>query len=219
MIKTNSVADSSSVVQMDSVPIESVPIESVPITPTKDNLYNIISLLTTITFDDHITDPIDFEGFKHQNMSNSNIKWIDFLDQLFEKYRLNGSASLIEKFNFDYVWLVDEYMRTSVYPTNQNDKDHLFEGNFVRSINRLLNLLNELRTIAEETENKQMMNIFDECRIELLRDKAWLVPDSIYLRKCGFTLDINASSNTIQTTDKPISLDNNFDDVFAEETA
>jgi superfamily II RNA helicase len=214
MIKTNSVADSSSVVQMDSVPIESV-----PITPTKDNLYNIISLLSTITFDDHITDPIDFEGFKHQNMSNSNIKWIDFLDQLFDKYRLNGSTSLIEKFNFDYVWLVDEYMRTSVYPTNQNDKDHLFEGNFVRSINRLLNLLNELRTIAEETENKQMMNIFDECRIELLRDKAWLVPDSIYLRKCGFTLDINASSNTIQTTDKPISLDNNFDDVFAEDTA
>ena len=165
-------------------------------------------MLSTITFDDRTTDTMEFDDFKYQNKYNVNITWIDFLESLFNKYNLTGSSYLIEKFNFDYVWFIDEYMRTSIYPTTHNRNDHIFEGNVVRSINRLLNLLNELRNVAEETENKYMMNIFEECKIELLRDKAWLVPDSIYLRKCGFTLETNGDLRIGRTDNS------NFDEIF-----
>jgi len=178
------------------------------LTENKENIYNIISLLSTITFDDRTTDTMEFDDFKYQNKYNVNITWIDFLESLFNKYNLTGSSYLIEKFNFDYVWFIDEYMRTSIYPTTHNRNDHIFEGNVVRSINRLLNLLNELRNVAEETENKYMMNIFEECKIELLRDKAWLVPDSIYLRKCGFTLETNGDLRIGRTDNS------NFDEIF-----
>ena len=155
---------------------------------TKELLYNIISLFSSLTFDDRLSDSIDICGFIEQNKYNQNIMWKDFIGDLLRKYHTMGDSALIDKFNFDYVWFVDQFVRTSVYPTKESEPDHLFEGNFVRSANRLLNLLNEITNIAQITENKGLMNIFEECRLELFQGKNWLIPDSIYLRKCGFVI-------------------------------
>jgi superfamily II RNA helicase len=158
---------------------------------TKELLYNLISLFSTLTFDDRLSDSIDICGFIEQNKSNQNIMWKDFIGDLLRKYHTMGESALIDKFNFDYVWFVDQFVRTSVYPTTESEPEHLFEGNFVRSANRLLNLLNEITNIAQITENKGLMNIFEECRLELFQGKNWLIPDSIYLRKCGFVIQSN----------------------------
>ena len=185
---------------------------------SKERLYNIISLFSTLTFDDHISDPIDISIFIQRNKTNSNIMWKDYMNELLTKYHNMGDTILIDKFNFDYVWLIDEYVRTSVYPTKESDPEHLFEGNFVRSVNRLLNLLNEIRNIAQDTENKGLMSVFEECRLELFDGKAWLVPDSIYLRKCGFVLQIDSDTNTNLINDNTKLTDSSviFDDIFED---
>ena len=189
---------------------------------SKEHLYNIITLFSVLTFDDHISDSIDIAGFVEQNKSNPNIMWKDFINDLLGKYHSMGETTLIDKFNFDYVWLLDEFIRTSVYPSKVSDSDYLFEGNFVRSVNRLLNLLNEIRNVAQDTENTGLMSIFEKCRLELFQDKPWLIPDSIYLRKCGFVLQTDSSlviysdSNEDNEDNTNITPKSDFDDVFCD---
>ena len=141
---------------------------------------HIITLLSTITFDDHLRDSIDFNGFKYQNQMNENYRWIKLLDGIFDKYDKSSMKYLIDLFNYDYVWLLDEFIRTGNYNSKSSDEDYLFEGNFVRSVNKLLNLLNEIRDIYEKTKNYDLMNKIDIAKTMLQKD--WLKPESLYLK-------------------------------------
>ena len=133
-----------------------------PFFSTLDN-YNIITLLSTLTFNDNLKDPLSLNYYK----DNKNFEWVNYI----EKY--DG------KFNFDYVWLLDEFIRTGIYSSSEEDEDYLGEGNFIRSCSKLLNLISELRNMAEHTLNYDLMRKMDECNIILQKD--WLKPVSIYL--------------------------------------
>ena len=139
--------------------------------------FNIISLLSTLIFDDHRSDPMDFNSFKYQNQDNKNIIWISDLDKLLNRYLEEDLSYLIDNFNFDFVWLIDEFIRTGIYPVKYNDEDYLFEGNFVRSINQLLNLILEIKQLFDVT--KTDTTILNEVIIMLQKD--WLKPESLYL--------------------------------------
>jgi superfamily II RNA helicase len=141
---------------------------------------HIITLLSTITFDDHLKDSIDFSRFKYQNQSDDNYIWIKLLDDLFDKYDKSNMKYLKDLFNYDYVWLLNDFIRTGNYNSRSSDEDYLFEGNFVRSVNKLLNLLNEIRDIYEKTKNYDLMNKIDIAKTLLQKD--WLKPESIYLK-------------------------------------
>ena len=133
---------------------------------------SIIGLLSTLTFDDKSTNT-EFESFKLSNISNPAYKWIDIIES-------SAKSRFAEQFNFDYVWLIDHFVRTSEYISKHSDDDYLFEGNFVRSCSRLSNLLNEIRNIFQSTSNHDLVSKIDIC--SLLLQKEWLKPDSIYLR-------------------------------------
>ena len=139
---------------------------------------DIITIFATIVFDENITDKIDFNTFKNYKL---DIKWIDILQTIFIKYQETKSYELLDKFNFDYIYLLDEFIKTSVYNSKITDKNYLYEGNFIRFINRLLNLLNEIKYIFEITKNIELINIIDKS-ILLIRDNEWLKTDSIYLK-------------------------------------
>jgi len=144
---------------------------------SKLDAFNVISLLSTLIFEDHRSDPIDFNNFKYQNEDNKNITWISDLDKLLNKYLENDLSYLIDNFNFDFVWLVDEFIRTGIYPVKYNDYDYVFEGNFVRSNNQLLNLILEIKQLFDIT--KTDATILNEVIIMLQKD--WLKPESLYL--------------------------------------
>ena len=140
----------------------------------KLDTYNIISLLFCISSEDHITDHIQI-----YSLNNENILWKDDIKKLIESYEIDRyKSTLIDIFNFDYVWLIDEFIRTSKYNSYPTDNEYLFEGNFVRSINKLLNLLNEIKIIVE-IQDIELNKKIDECIIMLKKD--WLNPNSIYL--------------------------------------
>jgi superfamily II RNA helicase len=169
---------------MDNNPIPIIDIITQPFFSQLDSR-NIITLLSTLTCDDHINDPIDINIFKLQNKNNNNIKWIEEIDKLISIYD-KKAPNLINKFNFDYVWLIDEYLRTFIYPLSQGDENYLFEGNFVRLCNHLINLLNEIQNICEDTKNYELLIKINEC-ISLLNQE-WLRSDSIYLQTHGINL-------------------------------
>lgn len=145
------------------------------------DIYNIISLLFCITSEDHMMDSIEIYGLNYEN-----IEWKDDIKKLIESYQIDRyKSTLIDIFNFDYVWLVDEFIRTSEYRSYPSDKEYLFEGNFVRSINKLLNLLNEIKIIVDK-QDIELNKKIDECIIMLKKD--WLNPDSIYLVQNGIII-------------------------------
>jgi len=147
-------------------PIIIVKIILSPFFNTLDN-YNIITLLSTLTFSDNLKDPLTLDYYK----DNRNFIWVNYIESFVETY--------YDKFNFDYVWLLDEFIRTGVYSSSEEDEDYLGEGNFIRSCSKLLNLISELRNMAEHTLNYDLMRKMDECNIILQKD--WLKPMSIYL--------------------------------------
>lgn len=146
---------------------------------------NILTLLSVLTCDDHIREPIDIQIFADQNESNINFTWINDIYMIINMYR-QTAPELVKQFNFDYVWVLDEFLRTSIYPLNKTDDNYLFEGNFVRLCNRLTNLLNEIQNICEDTKNHELLTKINEAIMLLHQD--WLRPDSIYLQTHGLSL-------------------------------
>ena len=147
----------------------------------KLDIYNIISLLFCIISEDHLKDPIQIYGLNYDN-----IEWKDDIKKIIESYQNDKyKSTLIDIFNFDYLWLVDEFFRTSEYKSYPNDNDYLFEGNFARSISKLLNLLNEIKLIIEK-QDIELNKKIDECIIMLKKD--WLNSNSIYLTQNGIII-------------------------------
>jgi superfamily II RNA helicase len=174
---------------MDNNPIPIVDIITKPFFALLDPI-NILTLLSVLTCDDHIKEPLDVNMFieqycDQQSTKTNNYMWINEIIQLIHQYELN-SPELVERFNFDYVWVLDEFLRTSVYPLNKTDDNYLFEGNFVRLCNRLANLLNEIQNICEDTKNHDLLTKINECSTLLHKD--WLRPDSIYLQTHGLNI-------------------------------
>ena len=142
---------------------------------------NILTLLSILTCDDHIKEPLDINMFIQQFCSSkkNHYTWIDEIANLIHYYT-NIAPELIEKFNFDYVWVLDDFLRISVYPLNKTDENYLFEGNFVRLYYRLANLLNEIQNICKDTKNHDLLIKINKCTTLLHKD--WLRPNSIYLQ-------------------------------------
>lgn len=138
---------------------------------------DIINILATVVFDEYCTDSILFNNFKQ----SFNYPWINIIDRIYNKYIQLKEDNLLNIFNFDYIYLLDEFLRTSIYKSNINDSDYLYEGNFIRMINRLLNLLIQIKYIAEITKNINLMNKINES-IVIINTNEWLIPKSIYLK-------------------------------------
>ena len=171
---------------MDNNPIPIIDIITKPFFAQLDPI-NIVTLLSVLTCDDHIREPIDIQIFADQNEGNTNYTWLNDIHTLIKTYENSvDTIDLVKQFNFDYVWVLDEFLRTSVYPLNKTDDNYLFEGNFVRLCNRLTNLLNEVQNICEDTKNHELLTKINEC-ISLLHQD-WLRPDSIYLQTHGLSL-------------------------------
>ena len=171
---------------MDNNPIPIIDIITKPFFAQLDPI-NIVTLLSVLTCDDHIREPIDIQIFADQNEGNTNYAWLNDIHTLIKTYENSvDTIELVKQFNFDYVWVLDEFLRTSVYPLNKTDENYLFEGNFVRLCNRLTNLLNEVQNICEDTKNHELLTKINEC-ISLLHQD-WLRPDSIYLQTHGLSL-------------------------------
>jgi superfamily II RNA helicase len=171
---------------MDNNPIPIIDIITKPFFAQLDPI-NIVTLLSVLTCDDHIREPISVQIFADQNEGNTNYAWLDDIHKLINTYENSvDTVELVDQFNFDYVWVLDEFLRTSVYPLNKSSDNYLFEGNFVRLCNRLTNLLNEVQNICEDTKNHELLTKINEC-ISLLHQD-WLRPDSIYLQTHGLSL-------------------------------
>ena len=107
--------------------------------------------------------------------------YIFIINKIYNKYIKLKEDHLLNIFNFDYIYLLDEFLRTCIYKSNINDSDYLYEGNFIRMINRLLNLLVQIKYIAEITKNINLMNKINESII-IINTNEWLIPKSIYLK-------------------------------------
>ena len=77
--------------------------------------------------------------------------------------------------------MFDNFLKTNKYLSNIIDDDYLFEGNFVRNINRLINLLNEIKYLADNTRNINLLSKINNCIIKL-EDNKWFKNSSLYLR-------------------------------------
>jgi superfamily II RNA helicase len=118
-----------------------------------------------------------------------NITWIESIRKMIDKYSSNNyTKHLLPLFNFDYIWLVDEFIRTSIYTSIPSDQDYLFEGNFMRSISRVINLLTEIEQICDKS-NYDLIKKINNCVTILKKD--WLNPDSIYLKQNGTIIIID----------------------------
>jgi superfamily II RNA helicase len=137
--------------------------------------HNMILLFSTLIFEQN--------GKKETNKLDNGFEWAHKLNKLLQNYVKLGSYDLLELFNFNYLWLLDEFLISGNYVSYSDDDNYLFEGNFVHSCNRLINLLNEVRSICEETQNFELMAKIQNCII--LMSKDWLKPDSIYLHMSG----------------------------------
>ena len=150
--------------------------------------YNMITLLSAITFDDH-SDNSTLNSLEYYYKSNDNITWIESIKEMIAKYSSNDHTKhLLPLFNFDYIWLVDDFIRTSVYSSKSSDQDYLFEGNFMRSISRVVNLLTEIEQICDKS-NYDLIQKLNNCVLLLKQD--WLNPDSIYLKQSGTIIKID----------------------------
>ena len=136
---------------------------------------SLIIILSTLIFDND-NDRMDYQIFKNYKCKYI---WIEIIDEIYSK-------TIIDYFNFKYVWLLDEYLKTNIYISKYTDDDYLFEGNFIKAINKLINLLNEIKNIYDETKNIELSKKIDICLEKLNKD--WLKIDSIYLRMSGIIL-------------------------------
>lgn len=157
--------------------IHPIPIIDIITHPEFNNLDedNIITLFSSLIFDEK-NDILELKEFKNQNI---NFKWIKLLEDIYDK-------TINNFFNFKYIWLIDEFIKTNKYLSNYEDEDYLFEGNFIRSMNKLLNLFNDLKNLYEDTKNIKLVEKIDICIEKLNKD--WLKLDSIYLRMSGIVL-------------------------------
>ena len=155
------------------------------ITNTKFNdldEYDIILIFSSLIFEDN--NIIDYYIYSNQN-SNKNNKWFDIINEMFSKTnKYNYDINYI--FNFKYIYLVEEFIKNNIYISNYEDEDYLFEGNFIRYINKLLNLLTDIKNIYENTKNIILLKKIEKC-IEIL-NKDWLKLDSIYLKMSGIDI-------------------------------
>jgi len=141
---------------------------------------DILLVLSTIVFDETTQNRVTINEIK-------DYKWKIIINELINKYQINKHYNYIEQFNFDFINLFETFLETGIFQSNIKNKDYLFEGNFIRIINRLLNLLNEIKFLSEITKNIHLMNIIAQS-IEVIESHQWLKPDSIYLRMSNIVI-------------------------------
>lgn len=137
--------------------------------------YNVLTLLSCLVFEDRPQQPVSFYNAysKAYDGADDNIVWFEFLAAY--AAQLGESSGYLRQIfedmlNLDYVWLLDEFVRTGRYGSVEEDDDYLFEGNFLRSVNKLLNLLKEVKNVCYFAEGCDMVALLDAAMALLEKD-------------------------------------------------
>ncbi len=118
-----------------------------------------------------------------EKIRNAFYKVDDYICEFYECEKKHGARSPDNYWSLDTTWIEPIWRwltEEDIRPGTLCEEYEFYEGNFVRTVLKVSNILEEWTNLATYTKNLQMLRAVDGLSTRLVRDL--VVPESLYLR-------------------------------------